>query len=243
MSLNQVYKFLKREYGPQGWWPLINHKGSNPTKTGAVKGYHPRDYSIPRNDFERFEICVGAILTQNTAWPNVEKALMNLDKINALNAKAILKIDKEKLKEAIRPAGYFNQKAKKLRIFAEFYLKLKGKTPTREELLSVWGVGKETADSILLYAYKEPIFVVDAYTRRIFSELGFFKKDADYDEIREMFEKELEKEFKANKDKVNDKMSRVIAYQEFHALIVEHAKRHYSGKERGMKCPLRKIIK
>jgi len=225
-NLNKIYNLFLKAYGPQGWWPLINHKGSNPTKTGSIKGYHPGDYSIPRDDFERFEICVGAILTQNTAWPNVEKALMNLDRAKALDAKAIIKIDEDKLKEAIRPAGYFNQKAKKLKIFAEFYLGLKGKTPTREELLSVWGVGKETADSILLYAYHEPVFVVDAYTRRIFSLLGFFEKDADYDEIREMFEKALEKDFRI--------------YQEYHALIVEHAKRNHSGKEKGKNDPLQR---
>lgn len=222
----EIYHFLYNAYGEQGWWPLIKHKGSNPTKTGSVKGYHPGDYSIPRDDFERFEICVGAILTQNTAWPNVEKALMNLDKINALDAKEILKIDDEKLKEAIRPAGYFNQKAKKLKIFAEFYIGLKGRTPTRDELLALWGVGKETADSMLLYAYKQPIFVVDAYTRRIFSSLGFFDKDMDYDEIREMFENSVKKDFKM--------------YQEYHALIVEHAKRHYSGKDKGKKDPLQR---
>ncbi len=228
-NIKKIYNCLLSEYGPQGWWPLLDFRGRNPTKTGSIKGYHPRDYSFPKNDRQRFEICCGAILTQSVAWSSVEKALMNLKKIKAIEATAINKINIEKLKSAIKPAGYFNQKAKKLKEFAKFYISLKGKTPTREQLLSVWGVGRETADSILLYAYKVPIFVVDAYTKRIFSKLGFFKESADYDEIRELFEKNLPKDFKI--------------YQEFHALIVEHAKRHYTKKLCGINCPLKKIVK
>ena len=224
-KLLRVYNCLLKEYGSQGWWPLLDFKGRNPTKTGSIIGYHPGDYSFPKNEAQKFEICIGAILTQNTAWPNVEKALANLKKLKAIGANAINKIDIEKLKKAIKPAGYFNQKAKKLKEFSKFYLQLKGKTPTREQLLSVWGVGRETADSILLYAYKIPIFVVDAYTKRIFSKLGFFKETADYDEIRELFEKNLPKDFRV--------------YQEFHSLIVEHAKQHYTKKLYGKNCFLR----
>ncbi|MFH0978726.1 MAG: hypothetical protein V1837_05485 [Candidatus Woesearchaeota archaeon] len=208
----QIYKTLLKNYGSQGWWPLLDCKGCNPTKTGSIRGYHPGDYSYPRTDAQRFEICVGAILTQNTAWPNVEKALTNLKKSNSIDAAKIKKMSVNRLTSAIKPAGYFNQKAKKLKIFADFYLSLKGRTPTREQLLSVWGVGKETADSILLYAYKVPIFVVDAYTKRIFSRAKFFKENSDYDDVRHFFEKSLTKDWKV--------------FQEFHALIVEHAKRH-----------------
>jgi len=212
----KIYKCLFSEYGAQGWWPLLD-----------VKGYHPGDYSFPKTKKQIFEICIGAILTQNTAWTNVEKALVNLKKINAIDSGKILKMDIAKLKKAIKPAGYYNQKAKKLKEFAKFFIELKGKTPTREQLLKVWGVGKETADSILLYAYKIPVFVVDAYTRRIFSKLGFFKKDADYDEIRNFFEENLPKDFKV--------------HQEFHALIVEHAKQHYTKKSNGENCFLTNV--
>ncbi|MBN2454665.1 endonuclease III domain-containing protein [Candidatus Woesearchaeota archaeon] len=190
-------------YGPQGWWP-VNGK------------YNKGNYSIPRNSEERFEICCGAILTQNTSWRQAAKAVESLRKLKLLSPKAILAAKEKRIAAAIKPAGYFNQKAKKLRAFAAFCYSLKGK-PTREELLSVWGIGKETADSILLYAYKVPTFVVDAYTKRILLNLKLIKKDASYEEIKEFFEKSVKKDFKI--------------YNEYHALLVEHAKRHYRKKE------------
>ena len=199
-----------KSYGPQGWWPLLDVKGTNPTKTGSIQGYHPGDYSYPKDDRQKFEICIGAILTQNTSWPNVEKALLNLDKIDAIDPKRIMKLDDKTITEAIRPAGYFNQKAKKLRIFSEYYLNLRGRTPARDDLLDVWGIGPETADSILLYAYKEPQFVVDTYTRRILKSIGIIDDKSSYDDIKTLFEREIEKKYEI--------------YQEFHALLVEHAK-------------------
>ncbi len=216
MKLGKLYETFFRAYGPQGWWPLLGVRGTNPTKTGLVKGYHPGDYSFPRTDAQRFEICVGAILTQNTAWPNVEKALQNLKTLKAIAPKKILELKQAKLAGRIKPAGYFNQKAKKLKIFSKFYLGLGGRAPTREELLSVWGVGPETADSILLYAYKVPTFVVDAYTKRIASRLGLIDEKASYDEVKAFFEKQLPPNLET--------------YQEFHALLVEHAKRHCSSR-------------
>jgi len=223
-TLKKIYDELFVSYGPQGWWPLVSFKGTNPTKTGSVSGYHVGKYNFPKTDDERFEICIGAILTQNTAWPNVELALRNLKELEAIEAKKMLYIDEDKLKVAIKPAGYFNQKAKKLLIFCKFYLELNNKTPTRNELLNLWGIGPETADSILLYAYKVPTFVVDTYTRRIFGNLGFVNSDATYDEIKLFFEKNIAPD--------------LIVYQEFHALIVEHAKRFYKKKEDYDKCPL-----
>ncbi len=211
-SIKKLYEKLLKLYGPQGWWPLLGCKGINPTKTGAVKGYHPNDYSYPKNNIQRFEICIGAILTQNTSWLQVEKALLNLEKLRVLTPLAVKKLNLEKLKQAIKPAGYFNQKAKKLKIFAEFYINLKEKTPTRDELLNIWGIGHETADSILLYAFKVPTFVVDAYTKRVFAKLGFIKKNEQYEKVKKLFEYNLPKDFKL--------------YQEYHALIVEHAKRN-----------------
>lgn len=219
-KLQQIYNKLLTAYGQQGWWPLVGHDGCNPTKTGSVNGYHPGDYSFPANDEQRFEICVGAILTQNTGWPQVEKALVNLDKVCGISPNELLKIEEDKLKQAIKPAGYFNQKARKLKQFAQFYLELDGRMPLRDELLSVWGIGPETADSMLLYAFKVPSFVVDAYTKRVLLGQGLIGINAGYDDIKELFESNLDKDLKI--------------YQEYHALLVEHAKRFYSKKPYGV---------
>jgi endonuclease-3 related protein len=219
-----IYDDLLRSYGPQGWWPLLECEGINPTKTGSVQGYHPGDYSFPRNDRERFEICIGAILTQNTAWPNVEKALLNLQAARALEPKRILSLGEQELGGLIKPAGYFNQKARKLKVFSEFYIALNGRTPGREELLDLWGIGPETADSMLLYAFRVPTFVVDAYTRRIFSNLRHIPENAAYDEVKSYFEQSLKPD--------------LAVYQEYHALIVEHAKRHYGRGMNPALCPM-----
>ena len=133
-----------------------------------------------------------------------------------MNADAIKEINIKRLKEAIKPAGYYNQKAGYLKEFAGFFLSIKKRIPVREELLSVKGIGPETADSILLYAYNQPEFVVDAYTKRMFSHLDFFNENAKYHEIKEIFETSLPKD--------------IIIYQEYHALIVQHAKNYYSRK-------------
>lgn len=197
-KIAEKYEELLKLYGARGWWPLLDLSGR----------YHPGDYSYPKNQKQVFEICVGAILTQNTAWKNVEKALLNSR--NYLDPKKILNLSQAKLAKLINSAGYFNQKAKKLRFFTEFFIDLDGKAPTREELLGIWGIGPETADSILLYAYKVPTFVVDAYTKRVFPEF----KDLSYDAIKACFEEYL--------------VSDYTLYQEYHALIVEHAKRSRS---------------
>ncbi len=215
-KIKKFYEKLLKKYGPQGWWPLLDCKGCNPTKTGSIQGYHPGDYSYPKNENQKFEICIGAILTQNTSWPQVEKALINLKKINTINPEKIKNIEIEKLCSAIKPAGYFNQKAKKLKIFSEFFINLKGRVPKRDELLKIWGIGPETADSILLYAYKFPSFVVDAYTKRVLEELKFIKKNEIYENIKKLFQDNLPKDFKL--------------YQEYHALIVEHAKNNKNKK-------------
>ncbi len=207
--MKKIYSKLLKIYGKQGWWPLLAIKGKNPTKTGSIKGYHPGDYSYPHNDRQKFEICIGAILTQNTSWINVEKALIGLNENKLIDAKKILKIKDEKLKEIIKPAGYYNQKCTYLKEFANFFLKLNN-TPSREELLEVKGIGKETADSILLYAYQIPNFIVDAYTRRLMISEEMIKGKEDYDFIKKMIEDLIEKDYKI--------------YQEFHALIVECGK-------------------
>jgi len=222
MELKEIYKILLEEYGPQGWWPIIRYDDVNlshkktvsPEKAHEFRGYHPGDYSYPHNDSQRFEIICGAILTQNTNWNNVEKALHNLAAVHLLEDIAIINADIDDVKDAIRPAGYFNQKAERLKIMAEFFMQLNGRIPTRKELLDLKGVGPETADSILLYAYHVPIFVVDSYTRRLLLKLEIIDSYASYDEIQKLFHSNLEEDYKL--------------YQEFHALIVESAKNKFT---------------
>jgi len=226
-KIQTIYNTIFSLYGPQGWWPLLECKGTNPTKTGSIQGYHPNDYSYPKNNAQVFEICVGSILTQNTSWSNVEKALLNLKKRNALNTKGMMQLSDGKLRELIKVAGYYNQKARYLRGFLEFFKTLK-KVPSREELLNIKGIGPETADSMLLYAFKVPSFVVDSYTKRIFSYCGLIQRKATYDEIKALCEQSIEPDLKI--------------YQEFHALLVEHAKRYYSKKPFGLNCPLKKLF-
>lgn len=190
MKLLNFYKKLLDKFGYQGWWP-INNK------------YHPKDYDYPKTQKQVFEICIGALLTQNTSWLNASKALNNLIINDLLNPDKLLRND---FKHLIRPAGYYNQKFEYIKNFSKFFKNLNGRTPKRKELLSVKGVGFETADSILLYAYKIPTFVVDAYTRRVFN-----LKNESYNEIKEIFESELPKDYEL--------------FQEYHALIVEYAKK------------------
>lgn len=196
-NLQKLYKILLKEYGPQGWWPVINSKGK--------AQYH---LNTPRNRQDSFEIAVGAILTQNTNWKNVERALTNLKQYKQLSKKAIKEIEQEKLAQLIRPSGYFNQKAKKLKEFVNC-----NKSVTRENLLQIWGLGPETADSILLYAYNQPIFVIDAYTKRVLTKLNLCKEIATYDELQNLFHKNLKKD--------------VQLFKEYHALLVE------AGKNKG----------
>ena len=242
-AIPEIYCYLLSAYGPQGWWPLTElHacSGIKPTKTGSLMGYHPGDYSYPKTENQQFEIICGALLTQNTSWPQVEKALLNLQGLNALSPEGILSADLITLKGAIKPAGYYNQKAWRLKVLADWFSCFQKKNsdeknsgesfsfpdaiPTREELLSLNGVGPETADSILLYAFKQPSFVVDTYTRRIMGNLGFVNEKAKYEEIKTLFEENLP--------------LNVPLYQEYHALLVEHAKRHYQKKDMYWRCPL-----
>jgi endonuclease-3 related protein len=217
---------LLKKYGYQGWWPLLGYKGVNPTKTGIAKGYHPKDYSFPKNELQIFEVCIGAILAQNTNWVNAEKSLVNLNKKGFISPKKIIK-NISLVKELIKPSCYFNIKADYLLNFSIFFLNLAKKVPSREELLHIRGIGRETADSILLYAYNKPVFVVDAYTKRLVSYLGLIDS-ADYEEIRAFFEANLPSDYKL--------------FAEFHALIVEHAKNYYSKKPYGLNDFLKKYL-
>ncbi len=190
-----VYKKLRKKFGPQHWWPV--------SQVSGVRG-------------QMFEVCVGAILTQAAAWTNVEKAIVNLHRARLMDPERIAKASIAKLKSAIHPAGYFNQKAKKLKAFVRFldahggFEKLnKMKVPElRETLLAVWGIGPETADSIILYAFLKPIFVIDTYTKRLLASFDIRFKT--YDEHRLFFENRLPR---------NVKM-----WNEYHALIVAWGK-------------------
>jgi endonuclease-3 related protein len=194
--LNNIYSTLLKALGPQNWWPV-------------------RGNFSPKN----WEVCVGAVLTQNTSWRNVEKALENLRQSNILTREDITKTPQETLAKIITPAGYFNQKARKLKELASF----QGE-PTRESLLTLWGIGEETADSILLYAYSKPYFVIDAYTRRVFSRLGLIKGDEEYDELRLLFEASVPRE--------------TNVYKEYHALIVNLGKNVCKKEPLCRECPI-----
>lgn len=199
----KIYNILFKKFGPQGWWPCPE--------------YHPQNCSFPQNEEEKLEIILGTILTQNTSWKNVEKALKSLKEKTGLNKEKIEQIPEKELAELIRSSGYHNQKAKKIK---EYFKK---EPKTREELLNTWGIGPETADSILLYAHKEPIFVIDTYTKRIFLRLGF--KERSYQEIQELLMKSIPKDYKL--------------YNEYHALLVKLAKENCKTKPKCSTCPLK----
>jgi len=194
----EVYEILRRGYGPQRWWPVTSRGAVQPAYTGG-----------PRNARGRFEVAVGAILTQNAAWSNAARAIENLNRLGAMSPGRMDALRERDLARSIRPAGYFNQKANRLKTLSAFFLS--HRAVTREALLALNGVGFETADSIMLYAFDAPFFVVDAYTRRVFGRLALVDPLAPYETIRRKFERNLP--------------ARVYVYKEYHALIVEHGKR------------------
>jgi endonuclease-3 related protein len=234
-KIYEIYQILYKTYGPQGWWPFINYNGANRSKRGNSDGYHMLDYSFPRNELEVFEVCLGSILTQNTTFTSVVKSLHNLKDQNALTPKAIKELDLDVFKLAIKPSGYHNQKAKYILEFISFFDSLNSRVPSRDELLSVLGIGEETADSILLYAYNQPEFVIDAYTKRILFGLGLIDEKAKYREMKHLMQTSL-KECITREDEL------VIVYQEYHALMVNHAKVFYSKKPYGAGCFLKESI-
>jgi endonuclease-3 related protein len=180
------------------------------------------------------EVAVGAILTQNTSWANVEKAISNLKKYKLLNAQRLYRVNSQRLAEIIRPAGFYNLKSKRLKNFVNFLfshhkgnLDLMFKTKTsqlRRELLAINGLGPETVDSILLYAGSKPIFVIDAYTKRILSRHHLLPRSAEYGQVQEYFMKNLPKKVKL--------------FNEFHALFVQLAKDFCRKKPICSECPL-----
>ena len=201
-----IYNSLFKHFGPQDWWP-----GETP-----------------------FEVIIGAILTQNTSWDNVEKAIVSLKASGKFTPEWLFKLPTDKLALLIKSSGYFNIKAKRLKNFLSFLfndyegnidrmLKEDGHI-LRHKLLNVNGIGPETADSILLYAAEYPIFVVDAYTNRIFSRHGYIPADATYHQIQELFIGNLPKDTQL--------------YNEYHALIVRVGKELCRKTPRCNSCPI-----
>ncbi|MBN1156321.1 endonuclease [Candidatus Woesearchaeota archaeon] len=227
--IKKIYEILYKAHGRQGWWPVTPnwcHGREN----------RPIYHVLTRTENQRFEICLGAILTQNTAWKNVEKAIENLNKHHLIDIDELSKIKKEKLAQLIRSAGYFNQKAERLILFSRFVRKkgiknlLNAETAElRKELLSLNGIGPETADSMILYAFDKVTFVIDAYTRRIMSRIGICKEDASYEELQKIFHDGLDKDR--------------YLFNEYHALLVEHAKRYCKKKPECKECTLRGLCK
>jgi endonuclease-3 related protein len=188
----EIFDLLYSAYGPQGWWP-----GDSP-----------------------FEVIVGAVLTQNTAWQNVAQAMANLKREGFLDASLLLGAEPETVKALIAPAGFFNVKYDRLMNVLEYLgghdmdlerFRRLSIADLRDELLQVRGIGPETADSILLYGFERPVFVVDAYTRRLFTRLGYgWMEKAPYSQVQEFF--------------MNELPSDSDLYNEFHALVVVHCK-------------------
>jgi endonuclease-3 related protein len=207
--LRRIHDRLSGDFGPQHWWPARTP----------------------------FEVMVGAVLTQNTAWVNVERAIARLRAAGRLDPGAMAATPPDELAALIRPSGYFNVKARRLLALVAWYREVCGgridplrSMPTAEaraSLLEVRGVGEETADSILLYAAEHPVFVVDAYTRRIFSRLGLLPADASYGEMQALFMDHLPHD--------------VSLFNEYHALIVALGKEICRPTPRCEACPLRRM--
>jgi endonuclease-3 related protein len=205
-SLLKIYRSLLSAFGPRHWWPANTSE----------------------------EVIFGAILTQNTTWKNAKRAIGELKNAGKLSFEAIEKMNEKKLGELVKPARFFNQKAKALHVFADYFgnkynynIKKMKKSPLvnlREELLSLYRIGPETADSILLYALKKPIFVIDAYTKRIFSQHGFMQSDDSYAAYQNFF--------------MNNLPHDVQLYNEFHALIVHTGYLYCKPKPLCKECPL-----
>jgi len=205
-TLTHIYSTLLEQYGPQHWWP-----GDTP-----------------------FEIAVGAILTQNTNWGNVEKAIHNIKHTNVLHAPALHDMAQEKLEALIRPAGYYRIKAKRLKNFLAWLvenddghlenLAQRSTSDLREDLLAINGIGPETADSILLYALNRPIFVVDTYTARMATRHGLIDPPFDYHELQDLFQSNLPQDTQL--------------FNEYHALIVRIGKNFCKPKPKCQDCPL-----
>ncbi len=242
-SVRQYFQALIEHWGPQDWWPA----------------------------YSRLEVIVGAFLTQNTSWKNVERALRNLRQRGLLNLNGLRHTPLRELERAVRPAGYFRQKAQRLKNFVQFVdrryegsltrMFARATPQLRAELLELNGVGPETADSILLYAGGHPVFVVDAYSRRVFDRHGVLQGQEDYETIRQLFENAIEaspgldwqvagftprsrlQDRKRHKFRIESASQRARIFDEYHALLVQVAKHHCRKKEPSCQgCPLERFL-
>jgi endonuclease-3 related protein len=228
LNIAHIYQLLYDTYQAQGWWPLSDLYCPTAAKEKNIRGYHPGNFQYPLTRQQQYEICLGAILTQNTSWKQVEKALANLLRADALTPEHLQKLPENQLKELLKPAGYYNQKTIKIKLFTEFFLHKNTAIPSRTELLRCWGIGHETADSMLLYAYQQPVFVIDAYTNRLFSRLlNTFENN--YHTWQSYFENFYHSYSPEHK---------IQLYNEYHALIVEHGKSICKPKPLCPQCPL-----
>lgn len=208
--LLELYGTLERAFGPMRWWPA----------------------DTP------FEVCIGAILTQNAPWSGVVKAIRQLRGTGLFGVQAIADADEQALAEAIRPSIYYNQKARRLKTFCRFLLEEHGGVvermgtlgcrEARRNLLALPGIGYETADSILLYALGKPVFVVDAYTKRICARHGMISGECGYEELRGYFEDALEPSAEL--------------FNEFHALLCRLGAEYCRRKPRCEGCPARELL-
>ncbi|MFC1731240.1 endonuclease III domain-containing protein [candidate division KSB1 bacterium] len=210
-GLPELYSILFDQYGAQNWWPA----------------------DTP------FEVIIGAILTQNTNWKNVERALSNLREAYLLNPEGLFEATTEKIAGLIRPSGYFNQKARKIKAFMEYFhnkynssINRMSQTTLealRGELLELYGIGKETADSILLYAVDKSAFVIDTYTKRILSRIGYIEESLSYASLKQWIENRIPRD--------------IIIYKEFHALFVRHGKICCRPRPDCRECPVNRMCR
>jgi endonuclease III related protein len=225
MKILEIYCRLLEIYGPQNWWPTTIDGNIHPTYNNRKK----------LTNKHRYEIAVGAILTQNTNWHNVEKAIVNLNRNNLLCPDKIINSPDEVIESMIKPSGYYRLKTKRLKSLTEWWLDNNEKVLMeqnkpgnlnlwRSSLLSVWGVGQETADSILLYCYDFPTFVIDTYTKRIMNRHMGVSLNIKYEDLRRLF--------------MNSLPVNVALYKEFHALFVLSAKKTCKKNECLPECPL-----
>lgn len=206
-KLLKIFDILSAEAGPRRWWPARTS----------------------------FEVMIGAILTQNTSWKNVEKAIYNLKRESALSFKKFSSMSEKEIAQLIRPSGYFNQKAKRLVTFCDFIrdeyggiiqrMKKQNTAILRHQLLALNGIGPETADSILLYALEKPVFVIDLYTKRILSRHGLLPFSEAYDEYQRFFTDNMPEDTKL--------------YNEYHALLVYCGNNYCRRKPKCASCPLK----
>lgn len=202
-----IYGLLLARYGPQGWWP--------------ARG--------------RFEVAIGAVLTQGTAWANAAKAISVLKGSRLHRPAEIRRLPEPRLAQRIRPAGFHHVKARRLKALAEWWLRNGGCRGLREKptdelrvsLLRVHGIGRETADAIVLYAFERRVFVIDAYARRLFSRIGWIDGDEDYEDLRQSLERDF--------------TGQAAGCNEYHALIVAHGKAHCRARPVCRDCCLAEV--